>query len=96
MAWIVDDADVARALSHEHAAIGKKCESPGIFELLRYHDHADLLAFGGVEHHRMIRQRAGGEAGGSDRDVELAIPLDFLLGRSELRAGQGDARQGDE
>ena len=72
-------AQAARALGHQHAAVGKKRRAPGIFERLGDHDDADLLSFGGVEFHRVIRQRTMRETGGRHRNVELAIPWDLLL-----------------
>ena len=74
---VADDAQAAGALGDQHVAIGKKRQAPGIFERLGDHDDADVLAFGGVENHGVIGQRTRCEAGGRNRNVVFAIPLDF-------------------
>ena len=77
------------ALGHQHASVRKKRGAPGIFKRLRDHHNADLLSFRRIEFHRMIRQRTMGKTGWRDRNVELAIPSDLLLGES----GSGHERE---
>src|ERR1700731_2854972 len=78
---MADDTQTARALGHQHAAIRKKCETPGVLERPGDGGHADSLAFRGVELHGQSRQLMTGQTPWRYRNVVLEWNL--LLGRED-------------
>ena len=88
---VANDAQTSRAFRHHHASIGQKRGAPGIFKFLGDHHNPNILSLGGIEHYRVIRQRTMRQTRGRNRDVELGIPLDFLL--CDCRRGDKNGRE---
>ena len=80
---MADDPQTAGALSHQHAAVGKKGETKWILERPGDRSHADPLAFRGVELHRQSRQLMTGQT--PRRYGNVVLKRNLLLGRQERR-----------
>jgi hypothetical protein len=53
---VANKAKPSFSFSHEHRAVGKKCETPWMRESFGYHDYSNTL-FGGIEEERTISER---------------------------------------